>query len=449
MAVRQRKGSSKGTPQPREDLTPSQSTTGEPVTPLSSISSVGSSSKQGIVVNEKERKKQAFWVRTVWTFVMLAFFFFVLGMGPTWLIPLILCVQIIVFKELISITTNKARNEDLRYTTYIDWYFVVTTIFYLEGRSIIKYSLKYVIDSEYTSAIAIKIAMHHKFLCYLLYVLGFVAFVATLKKGYLKYQLAQLCITHMIILFVVFQGNCVVNNIVHGLFWFLLPCGLVITNDIFAYVCGITFGRTQLISISPKKTVEGFVGAWICTTLMSILLTYIFCNRVYFTCPLANDLSASCLSEVQCDLNPVFVPQVYQLPPYLMQVFDQSYIQLKPIYIHSIILSMFASLIAPFGGFFGSGLKRAFKVKDFGDTIPGHGGITDRMDCQFLMGSFSYLYYETFISVDQVSVGNLLQTIVIHLSNDDILQLVRSLNTYLFKSGVIDQDVYSELVKLV
>lgn len=45
------------------------------------------------------------------------------------------------------------------------------------------------------------------------------------------------------------------------------------------------------------------------------------------------------------------------------------------------ILSLFASLIAPFGGFFASGFKRAIKIKDFADVIPGHGGITDRMDC--------------------------------------------------------------------
>lgn len=34
------------------------------------------------------------------------------------------------------------------------------------------------------------------------------------------------------------------------------------------------------------------------------------------------------------------------------------------------------------GGFAASGFKRAFKMKDFGDTIPGHGGVTDRFDCQ-------------------------------------------------------------------
>lgn len=45
---------------------------------------------------------------------------------------------------------------------------------------------------------------------------------------------------------------------------------------------------------------------------------------------------------------------------------------------------MFASIIAPFGGFFASGFKRGFKIKDFGDSIPGHGGMTDRMDCQVI-----------------------------------------------------------------
>lgn len=53
---------------------------------------------------------------------------------------------------------------------------------------------------------------------------------------------------------------------------------------------------------------------------------------------------------------------------------------------HAMILSLFASIVAPFGGFFASGFKRAFRIKDFGDSIPGHGGVTDRFDCQVMMG---------------------------------------------------------------
>ena len=51
-------------------------------------------------------------------------------------------------------------------------------------------------------------------------------------------------------------------------------------------------------------------------------------------------------------------------------------------HLHILVMATFASLVAPFGGFFASGFKRAFNIKDFGDSIPGHGGMTDRMDCQ-------------------------------------------------------------------
>ena len=61
------------------------------------------------------------------------------------------------------------------------------------------------------------------------------------------------------------------------------------------------------------------------------------------------------------------------------------------------ILAFFASSIAPFGGFFASGVKRALKIKDFGQSIPGHGGLTDRMDCQCVMGVFAYVYFNNFV----------------------------------------------------
>lgn len=57
----------------------------------------------------------------------------------------------------------------------------------------------------------------------------------------------------------------------------------------------------------------------------------------------------------------------------------------KNIHFHTFFMGLFASLLAPLGGFFASGFKRAIKIKDFGTTIPGHGGLTDRMDCQMLM----------------------------------------------------------------
>ena len=56
------------------------------------------------------------------------------------------------------------------------------------------------------------------------------------------------------------------------------------------------------------------------------------------------------------------------------------------------MIALFAALIAPFGGFFASGLKRALKLKDFSDSSPGHGGVADRFDCHMDISFFTYLY---------------------------------------------------------
>lgn len=66
--------------------------------------------------------------------------------------------------------------------------------------------------------------------------------------------------------------------------WFLLPAALVIINDMMAYGCGITFGRTQLIKLSPKKTVEGFVGAWIFTIIFGFMFANLLIKRTYWIC---------------------------------------------------------------------------------------------------------------------------------------------------------------------
>lgn len=89
----------------------------------------------------------------------------------------------------------------------------------------------------------------------------------------------------MALYLIVVQAHFIMNNIFEGMIWFFLPVSLVITNDIFAYICGITFGRTQLIKLSPKKTVEGFLGAWVFTILFGIGLTNALMRYKYFICP--------------------------------------------------------------------------------------------------------------------------------------------------------------------
>ena len=271
--------------------------------------------------------------------------------------------------------------------------------------------------------------------------LGFVFFVASLQKGHYKFQFTQFAWTHMALFLIVVQAHFIMNNIFEGMIWFFLPVSLVIINDIFAYVCGITFGRTQLIKLSPKKTVEGFVGAWVCTILFGFAMSNVLMKYSYFTCPV-NDLGSSILTGLDCTPNPVFTPQSYTL----------SYIgtfSMAPIQFHILVFASFASLIAPFGGFFASGLKRTFKVKDFGESIPGHGGITDRMDCQFIMGLFSFMYYHSFIAVHKTSVGGVIEAAITGLTVEQQLEVIRSLSKYLYNQGEVSEAVsYSSLTKL-
>ena len=62
-------------------------------------------------------------------------------------------------------------------------------------------------------------------------------------------------------------------------------------------------------------------------------------------------------------------------------------------------------VVAPFGGFFASGIKRAYKLDDFASIIPGHGGVFDRVDCQLIMGLATQIYYTTFIGAGAISIA--------------------------------------------
>lgn len=245
----------------------------------------------------------------------------------------------------------------------------------------------------------------------------------------------------MALFLIVVQAHFIMNNIFEGMIWFFLPASLVITNDIFAYICGITFGRTQLIKLSPKKTVEGFVGAWVMTVIFGVFFSSVLAKSQYFICPVT-DLGANIFTGLACEPNPVFLPRTFQLPELFFLPPNTTFsVTIAPIQFHTFIFATFASLIAPFGGFFASGLKRTFKIKDFGDSIPGHGGMTDRMDCQFIMGFFTYIYYHTFIALHKVSLGGVMELAITGLTAEEQVELVRGMGRYLANQGLVGNEV--------
>ncbi|KAK9370482.1 cytidylyltransferase family-domain-containing protein [Lipomyces kononenkoae] len=387
------------------------------------------------VVTEKEKKKQNFIVRTIWTIVMIAGFFILLAAGHIWIMALVTAIQILTFKEVIALANEPAREKKLPYGKVISWYFLATTIYFLYGESVVYYFKQVVLVDYYL----LPFATHHRFISYMLYIIGFMIFVSSLEKGRYRFQFAQFAFTHVTLLLVVVQAHFIMNNIFAGMYWFFLPASLVIINDIFAYLCGITFGRTPLIKISPKKTVEGFVGAWISTIIIGMVLSHFLIKWKYMICPIT-DFSANVWSGLTCDPNPVFLKRTFAVPSFLVPLVHHRTYEMEPIHFHVMVMASFASLIAPFGGFFASGLKRTFQIKDFGDTIPGHGGITDRMDCQFLMGFFSYMYYDSFIASHHLRVGSVLETAIQSLTLAEQLQLVSALHKYLYNQGYITEE---------
>lgn len=228
---------------------------------------------------------------------MIAVFFVAMFSGHIYIIGIVTAIQVVSFKEVIAIANVPSRAKNLRFTRALNWYFLGTTMYFLYGESVIYYFKHIVLVDR----VLLPFATHHRFISFMLYVmgqtlpfqtvsctnslLGFVFFVGSLQKGHYRFQFTQFAWTHMALYLIVVQAHFIMNNIFEGMIWFFLPASLVITNDIFAYICGITFGRTQLIKLSPKKTVEGFVGAWVLTIVFGFAMTNVLMRYKYFICP--------------------------------------------------------------------------------------------------------------------------------------------------------------------
>lgn len=164
----------------------------------------------------------------------------------------------------------------------------------------------------------------------------------------LKYFLDLFGTGSFSLLYVVFMASFWILTVDQfGMGWVLFPASLVVVNDTMAYVFGRLMGKTKLLpKLSPKKTLEGFVGAAISTIALSVPLARLFID----------DSSSS---------------------------YDNN--------IHIWLLAAYVSIVSPYGGFLASAVKRSFGAKDFGNFIPGHGGAIDRLDCQVITAPFVYL----------------------------------------------------------
>ncbi|GMP73394.1 hypothetical protein CsSME_00031166 [Camellia sinensis var. sinensis] len=364
-----------------------------------------------LLINDQS-KYRSMLTRVYSSIWMIGGFALIIYMGHLCIWAMVVVIQIFMAKELFNLLRKAHEDSHLPGFRLLNWHFFFTAMLFVYGRILSQRLVNTVTSDKFLYQLVSIFIKYHMVTCYFLYIAGFMWFILTLKKKMYKYQFSQYAWTHMILIVVSTQASFTVANIFEGIFWFLLPASLIVINDIAAYFFGFFFGRTPLIKLSPKKTWEGFIGASVTTIISAFMLANIMGRYEWLTCP-RKDLSTRWL---HCDPGPLFKPEYFTLPVWVPKWFPWREAQVLPVQWHAVWLGLFASIIAPFGGFFASGFKRAFKIKDFGDSIPGHGGMTDRMDCQMVMAVFAYIYHQSFVGPQSLSIEMILDQILMNLS---------------------------------
>lgn len=126
----------------------------------------------------------------------------------------------------------------------------------------------------------------------------------------------------------------------NGRFFVLVPFAVAFISDSFAYLVGMRFGKHKLSPvISPNKSIEGVVGGLAVTIIGMVIYGLV----------------------LQLGFN------------------------FKVNYFFTVIYAVVGSAAGVFGDLCFSVIKRQTNIKDYGNLIPGHGGILDRFDSMVLV----------------------------------------------------------------
>jgi phosphatidate cytidylyltransferase len=126
---------------------------------------------------------------------------------------------------------------------------------------------------------------------------------------------------------------------------------LIWTNDTFAYIVGKSIGKHKLLErISPKKTIEGFLGGIVFAVLAGFLISKFFIKAS----PKFSERSIL----IWCSI------------------------------------ALIVGILGTIGDLIESKFKRIAGVKDSGKIMPGHGGILDRLDSVIFVAPFVFLFYQ-------------------------------------------------------
>ena len=133
-------------------------------------------------------------------------------------------------------------------------------------------------------------------------------------------------------------------------FLVLLCAGIAWGGDSMAYFAGYFFGKHKMApKLSPKKTIEGAVGGIAGSIVIALLMTYVYSLTPYSANSVVSDIGKN--------------------------------------WIFLVIFAAVGSFVGIVGDLFASAVKRQQGIKDYGNIMPGHGGVLDRFDSFFLVAT--------------------------------------------------------------
>jgi len=174
-----------------------------------------------------------------------------------------------------------------------------------------------------------------------------------------KVKFAEVALVTFVSLCVPFSLSCIIflydTFPDHRLFCLVYTLTITWISDSGAYFAGTFLGKHKMSpGISPKKTWEGFAGGLITAALFGFLLGKGYeWAMIIFT------------GELTFKVDVLFLS----------------------------VLAVPCAVLGVLGDFSASILKRECAVKDFGNIMPGHGGVLDRFDSVLFVVPFVYLVF--------------------------------------------------------